>query len=150
MGYGVAFARPRTDDADTSFLFDGQFAFHVRVIPVLQIGLALGGGFEVDKDHDGYAGLFVDTRYSFAAERPWHPVLAGGIGYSRGTFVRGGAGIERRFVSWAFSVEAHLTRTGGNNDELDEFPRFGAWGGGLDLVVHYHWGGGKKRRRFVP
>lgn len=152
MGYGVAIARPRTEDADAVLLFDGQFSLHFRVVPELQIGLALGGGFSVAgvDDREGYGGIFIDARYSFAVERAWHPMLTGGIGYARGTFARGGIGLERRFVSWAFSLEAHLTRTGGNDDALDELERFGVWSVGTDLAARYHWGGGTKRRRFVP
>ena len=148
-GYGVVLARSQADGAEPGALIGGQFSLHFRIIPELQVGLALAVG--VDNQH-GYAGFLIEPRYSFAAERPWHPVLVGGMGYAStgGAFLRGGAGLERRFVSWAFSVDAHLTHAGGDEMVGDEFERFGVWGVGVDVSAHYHWGGGTKRRRFVP
>lgn len=148
-GYGVALARPRTDDAEIAAMIDFQLAFRFRIIPELQLGLVVDGA--VDNKH-GFAGLALEVRYSFAAERPWHPYLEGAAGFSSagGVFLQGGLGVERRFISWAFSLEAHVARAGGGDNAFDDFERFGVLAGGLDLAAHYNWGGSRKRRRFVP
>lgn len=158
MGYGVALARAQTDNPNTAPLFDFHFGIRFRVIPDLQVGLLLGGAFE--GPGDGYAELCGDVRYSLLAERPWNPYLLGAIGFGFAgeqgsgarSFVRAGAGIERRFESWAVSGEMHLSRIGGDDEVVgdDEIARFGALSGAVNLVVHYHWGGSRRVRRFVP
>lgn len=149
--YGVAVARARTDGAEARALADVQLALHFRVIAELQLGLAIGGAVD---NQTGYAGLYVDARYSLAAERRWSPFLCGGLGIggSNALFATMGVGLARRFVSWEFAADLHVHRLGSDDEArvADELEHFGVIGAGLGIGARYHWGGGKNRRRFVP
>ena len=152
MGYGAAVARARTDDTEVKPLIDLEIALRYRVTAPVQVGLALGGAVE---RYHGYAVVFGQVHYSLAAERAWNPYLSGGLGLGSGggLFVRGGFGVERRFTSWGFTAEAHLSFVPSDPDLASQpidLERFGAWSGGLTIAAHYHWGGSRKRRRFVP
>jgi hypothetical protein len=119
--FGAETMQAQADDPDRYSFGVGEFAARFRLLPELEFALTLSGAGTYDVKR---VGVYADVRYRLMAEQPWNPA---GIGVS-GAFkssangadearlsARIGAGIERRFKSWAFASELHLLGVGPNS-----------------------------------
>ena len=151
--YGPSTLVPRSPDFPVKVMFFGELSGRYRLVPTVELGLSLGG--VVNRD-DGYLAALGDVRYRMMAERPWNPFLLTSIGLARyaasqpsRVIARAGIGIERRFVNWAFSAEAQVSRIAGVAEEnlmiVSVFEYFGAWGASGSMSAIYYWGEGRRR-----
>lgn len=160
MAYGVVALRDRSPDPETHVVAGVDLALHLRLRPEWELGLALTGA--VARGY-GYAAIYPEIRYRFAAERPWNTYVCGSAGIARGDldepfrlFLRGGGGLERRLTRWAFAGELHVSRVNGNTDVMGNstsatLGHFGALDAGLTVSAIYYWGRGhRSRRQRVP
>lgn len=122
--------RPDRDGADDVSFGMVELAGHFRIRPFVDVGLSLHGAGAMQGELAA-AGLYVDGRYRFLAERPWNVWALLSIGIAsvaaddqsedakrgRGS-LRIGAGVERRFRAWAIHAELRLVGIG-ENDEFE-------------------------------
>jgi hypothetical protein len=105
-----------------------ELAGRFRIRLFVDVGLSIHGGGAGEGDLS-IAGLYLDGRYRFLAERPWNlwALLSLGVAsvaaeaqsdeakQGRGS-LRLGAGVERRFRAWALHAELRLIAIGENKD----------------------------------
>jgi hypothetical protein len=154
MSYGPATLRDGDGDGQLiegyPYLF-ADMAVRYRVVASAELGVSLSGiAMREHGYNDGYVSANADVRFRFAAERAWNPFLLGSIGVA--TFgddrahmlVRAGAGLERRFRSWAFTADAQITRISGRDDEMSwptsRYDVSGALAAAFSLGAVYYWG----------
>jgi len=161
MGYGPALLRARTDSASSYVLAGVDWSLRLRLRSDVEVAASL---IAAVARYRGYASLSADLRYRLFAERPWNAYVLAGIGPANwfdeeGTVLhlRAGAGLERRFQSWAFSAELFAARVG-NVESVQPrnvqttFASHGVWNGSLLVAAIYYWGSGGRslRRHGVP
>ena len=128
LSLGTLGLEPDREDAKTVSFGMLELAGHFRIRPFIDVGLSIYGGGAGEGDLSA-AGLYIDARYRFLAERPWNVWALLSIGVTsvaaedqsdeakqgRGS-LRLGAGVERRFGAWGIHAELRLIAVGENTD----------------------------------
>jgi len=128
LSIGSLGLRPEREGADSVTFGMVELAGKFRIRPFVDLGLSFHGG-GAGKGDLSTAGLYIDGRYRFLAERPWNVWALLSLGVSsvaakdqsddakqgRGS-VRIGFGVERRFRAWAIHAELRLVGIGENKD----------------------------------
>jgi hypothetical protein len=156
---GLESVTPHHDTAQNASLGVLQLSGRVRVRPDIELALTLGaGGGENDTLTTG--GLYFDFRYRFMAEQPWNVLALAGFGVAtvagknapdadhkgRGS-LRIGAGIERRFDTWALEADLKLFGIGENSSVAPVYPetqpyqvaRYGLSGAVFDIGASFYF-----------
>lgn len=128
LSFGALGLGPDRDGADDVSFGMVELAARFRIRSFVDVGLSLHGGGAAEGDLTA-AGIYLDGRYRFRAERPWNlwALLSLGVASvaaedqtdeakrGRGS-LRIGVGVERRFRLWALHAELRLVHVGENKD----------------------------------